>query len=118
MIRARSLSVVLVVFGIVAGGGTARAEDAPPATPSPGAVRKCVDMDGREFYWTWSNVPFASTCSSEPAAGGVGQTTDACRASCSDRLGTCFPTAPDKKEVDACFDRLESCQASCGEKKN
>ncbi|KJC58894.1 hypothetical protein UP10_21600 [Bradyrhizobium sp. LTSPM299] len=118
MIRARSLSVVLVVFGIVAGGGTARADDAPPATPSPGAIRKCVDMDGREFYWGWSNVPFASTCSNEPVAGEPGQKTDACRASCSDRLGTCFPAAPDKKGVDACFDRLESCQASCGEKKN
>ncbi|KJC36015.1 hypothetical protein UP09_33245 [Bradyrhizobium sp. LTSP885] len=116
MIRARSLSVVVVVFGIVAECGTASADDAPAATPSPGAVRKCVDMDGREFYWGWSNVPFASTCSSEAASGEPAQKANACRASCSDRLGACFPTAPDKKEVDACFDRLESCQASCAEK--
>jgi hypothetical protein len=118
MIRARSLSVALVFIDLLAARGAARAADAPPATPSPATVRKCVDMDGREFYWGWSNVPFASTCSSEAAAGEAVQKADACRASCGDRLGTCFPAAPDKKQVDACFDRLESCQASCAEKKN
>jgi hypothetical protein len=119
MMPVRSLSVALVLFSVVvADSGAARAGDAPAATPSPGSVRKCLDMDGREFYWTWSNVPFASTCSSVPAAGESGQKIGACRANCSDGLGTCFSSAPDKKEIDACFDRLESCQASCAEKKN
>lgn len=73
-------------------------------------------MDGHEFYWSWSNVPFASTCSSE-AAGEAHPSVDACRAGCSDRLGTCFPAAPDKVGVDACFDALERCQAACAESK-
>ena len=118
MTWARNLSVLLICFGIVTHGSEAPAEEKPAAAPSPGAAKKCVDMDGHEFQWNWSNVPFASSCSSELAAEEPGRKTDSCRASCRDRFGACSPPKPDKKQFDACFDQLESCQASCARKKN
>ncbi|MBR0796138.1 hypothetical protein JQ615_12135 [Bradyrhizobium jicamae] len=110
MARTRSLPVVLILLGLTA-STAAPAAESPSGAPST-SLRKCVDMDGREFYWSWSNVPFASTCSSE-ASEEAHPSVDACRAGCSDRLGACFPSTTDKHEIDACFDRLESCQASC-----
>ena len=110
----RSALVVLICLGLIA--GAVAADETPSAAP-PAGIRKCVDMNGREFYWSWSNVPFASTCSSE-AVGEGHPKLDACRAGCGDRLGTCLPAAPDKALTDACFDALERCQTSCAENKN
>ncbi|MBR0695893.1 hypothetical protein [Bradyrhizobium lablabi] len=118
MTWARKLSFFLICFSIITLGSVAAADDKPATAPSPGAVKKCVDMDGREFKWAWSNVPFASSCSSELATEAPGRKTDTCRASCRDRFGACSPPKPDKKQFDACFDQLESCQASCVKKQN
>jgi hypothetical protein len=32
------------------------------------STHSCSDMNGKAFGWSWSNVPFASTCDARPDA--------------------------------------------------
>jgi hypothetical protein len=74
----RTQTLVGVAVLAVAAGGAAFSIQAtkPAAQPStlraieaPGhSSRSCVDMDGKAFGWSWSNVPFASTCDARPDA--------------------------------------------------
>lgn len=118
MVRSASLAVVLMCFGPLAQSTPSRADEALATDQAPQAARQCVDMNGREFSWSWSNVPFASSCTGAPPKEASVRGTEACRAVCSDRFGACSAGSLDKAKVDACFDGMESCQAACAGKKN
>ena len=103
----------MMCLGLLAQGAPSRADEAPAVDQVPQAPRQCVDMNGREFSWSWSNVPFASFCTGGPPKEASMRETEACRAVCSDRFGACSAGSLDKAKVDACFDGMESCQAAC-----
>jgi hypothetical protein len=76
MTRTQTL-VGVAVLAVAAGGAAfsiqatkpAAQPSAPSAIEGPGhSSRSCVDMDGKAFAWSWSNVPFASTCDARPDA--------------------------------------------------
>jgi hypothetical protein len=117
MLQARNLSISLICLSIVVHCTMVRAEEAQPDAPPPNALRRCVDMNGHEFYWSWSNVPFASSCSSVSPSETSGKT-EACRASCVERFGSCSSGSLDKKQIDACFEGMEGCQTACAAEKN
>jgi hypothetical protein len=87
--------------------------DAATDTPPPVHVRKCVDMDGHAFDWQWSNVPFASICSTEAVADATSAPAQACSASCSGHFNACFGPAFDQARIDTCFGEYEACLAGC-----
>lgn len=118
MVRSASFAVVLMCVGLIAQSASSRADDAPAANQAPQALRQCVDMNGREFSWSWSNAPFASSCTSASLKETSIRETEACRAVCSDRFGACSAGSLDKAKVDACFDGMESCQAACTGKRD
>ncbi|MBR0752614.1 hypothetical protein JQ604_10500 [Bradyrhizobium jicamae] len=118
MVRPTGLAVALMGFCLFLQCALSRADEAPATDQAPLAARQCVDMNGREFAWSWSNVPFASSCTGAPPREASVRETEACRAACSDRFGACSAGLLDKAKVDACFDGMESCQAACATGKN
>jgi len=118
MISTRRLAAVLLCLGVSIHAAPTHAEEAPSGNPVPQASRTCRDMNGREFSWSWSNVPFASSCTGATPKEVTVRETEACRAVCKERFGSCAPGSLDKATIDACFDGLETCQASCAGKRN
>lgn len=63
-------SVALTVSANVALSNAALSAELPvkpgQAAPEPLPTgRLCTDMDGKNFRWSWANVPFASVCSDD-----------------------------------------------------
>src|SRR5262249_1256706 len=87
--------------------------DAATDTSLPVHVRKCVDMDGHAFDWQWSNVPFASICSTEAGAHATSAPAPACSARCSVPFNTCFGPGFDQARIDTCFGEYGACLAGC-----
>ncbi len=67
MTRMQTLAGI-AVFAITMAGAVISIHAIKPATrtadaSAPAASRRsCADMNGHAFNWSWSNVPFASSC--------------------------------------------------------
>ncbi|MGH6680534.1 MAG: hypothetical protein ACREDL_16755 [Bradyrhizobium sp.] len=71
MTRIQALAGV-TVFAVAAGAAVISIQATKPAAEALAAGtaetsgHSCVDMNGKAFAWSWSNVSFASRCDARP----------------------------------------------------
>lgn len=71
MTRMQALAGI-TVFAVLAGAAVISIQATNPAAQPPAAgagetsSHSCVDLNGKAFAWSWSNVPFASRCDARP----------------------------------------------------
>jgi hypothetical protein len=73
----------ILLAAIVATGPVVAAPDAPVA-------RTCTDMDGHNFSWQWSNVPFGSVCGDGPIQKTDAKPAKACGNDCAETAISCI----------------------------
>ena len=71
MTRIQALAGI-TVFAVLAGAAVISIQATKPAAQALAADtgetsgHSCVDLNGKTFAWSWSNVPFASRCDARP----------------------------------------------------